>query len=1279
MTGDDPEDTSASDLASVLDQLDSAPNPQLALARLLVERAAVTDPDFADAIRYCAIPRRLDARIVGVLRGSDDADANRRILKALQGTGFLQPRRDGGYVYHDSIRDALMEEWRDGDARDRFRELNGRLARLYDEERGEAFLVARAWNLSVDVVKRASEERFTQLSGRIEGLALAPMIEALYHRTLASPDLAFGVLQDDLQFYERLGRFALCEALLNAAADFFARQRTRDSPELYQQWLDYWRARLAKAAGRRDEAEETLRGLLRRVEGPDDGPLKLRLWALDLLAGVLTEAHRYPEALRLCRQVLELRESTGEDPRNLPAAYLDVAELHRRLGDYDRAETHFRSAIASADRARHGVMAVSSRLGLSGMLYDAGDAAQAWELALDATIRARTTDVLGASDVQREVAEAILGLGCSTEPWLMDTVRAECRGMLGALGSSLLLLSLESTYVEHLMCGGQLDRAAAALSDLMELAQIASSDRRGQIALQCGRLAQARGSLDAAHELYGEALLLAGVPGGSDLLEILALRSRGQLAVLRGRWTDATADLRRCLTRAATLGHQAIALSVRLELASLYQQRGDLGRAAGLADRVHRALRGTRSALAARCHRVSGDVCRSAGRFDEAVEHYRKANEHALAFDRQDEAAAAAAALAGVASRQGRWREAAAWTQEAARLTERVAAMAEYRPSPEAAAADGDNAVGLGHLFTSGGVADGEIRVARDWFLAAAEQLPGRPLQAAWYRLNLAFAHRLLREQREAVEALAAVVATQEGWTRSRALYRLFAEWGAEHGRTLLRDGDARRAWQRFKSTIDVVRGAIPVGDVLRLACGHVDALVALDRDEEAHAELQSVLEQAAAGDDVRAQVSARVRLALAASTPVERRLEHVQRCLDLRSAGDHARGTDQLVDVIDELVDLRLPAAAYHRLRGAIALTAAAAADPAEKELLGRCALRLAAGSGWPGSSPAQTTPVVLALDPALVERVPGGSGMWRLVERSLPEVVERVAAELGVPRVPATVRSDADLTSGAYAIEVRQTVAVRGRVRTGGRFHLGLAPGPGGWPARDPLTGRPGVWLAAGGPAGAGAWSPLRFVLRHVEAVLREQVAAFLDLEAVHDLLSRWRAGGRARLPACLDGRDGALLLFQVLRMLLDEGVPVVDVDTIVSSFRTIESHPADVQHVVERVRLALAPRIPGADGSREIVELSRRVETALGRHVRTVDGKTFLALPPEQARMHRDAVRLLLAGREPRATMLRVRNRSLRPFVRRLTERALPSLAVVSAAELARARLDREAGWS
>jgi len=186
-----------------------------------------------------------------------------------------------------------------------------------------------------------------------------------------------------------------------------------------------------------------------------------------------------------------------------------------------------------------------------------------------------------------------------------------------------------------------------------------------------------------------------------------------------------------------------------------------------------------------------------------------------------------------------------------------------------------------------------------------------------------------------------------------------------------------------------------------------------------------------------------------------------------------------------------------------------------------------------------------------------------------------------------------------------------------------------------------------------------------------VRRQAAEFLELEWVSAQLQSWRTAMQSSLPPALDGPAGALLLWEVLRRLLGEGVPITDVDSIVRGFRAAEPNPADVQPVVERIRLAVASQLPGTHGQQAIVDLPRGFEVALARHVRQAGGRTFLALPPPSARKQREVLLALLADHEAGTAVLRVRNRSLRPFVRRFAERFLPGVPVLSAAELDRSR--------
>src|SRR5205823_11355322 len=80
-----------------------------------VEQTRATDAALADLLPLAAIPRRLDAEVIGALRDAPaDTDENARLLAALLPFTFVVARRDAGYVYHDTTRDMLLHQWRSG-------------------------------------------------------------------------------------------------------------------------------------------------------------------------------------------------------------------------------------------------------------------------------------------------------------------------------------------------------------------------------------------------------------------------------------------------------------------------------------------------------------------------------------------------------------------------------------------------------------------------------------------------------------------------------------------------------------------------------------------------------------------------------------------------------------------------------------------------------------------------------------------------------------------------------------------------------------------------------------------------------------------------------------------------------------------------------------------------------------------------------------------------------------------------------------------------------------
>ena len=68
------------------------------------------DAQLAYAVRVCAIPRRLNADVVGVLMSTPDDEAENRLLLDKLGTmSFIIVREDGDLAFHDNVRDRLLE------------------------------------------------------------------------------------------------------------------------------------------------------------------------------------------------------------------------------------------------------------------------------------------------------------------------------------------------------------------------------------------------------------------------------------------------------------------------------------------------------------------------------------------------------------------------------------------------------------------------------------------------------------------------------------------------------------------------------------------------------------------------------------------------------------------------------------------------------------------------------------------------------------------------------------------------------------------------------------------------------------------------------------------------------------------------------------------------------------------------------------------------------------------------------------------------------------------
>src|SRR6266550_4236678 len=325
---------SGRELANLLGTIDSGETAEQTVLKYLISRASEKDPDLGEVIRYCAIPRRFDAEVIGALRQApDDREANQRFAEELLRFSFIRALPDGGYAYHDSTRDILLEEWRTPDKQNLFEELNQRLVAFYKKQYEDILRLEEDLNAVGPLIQHADLARFAQVISVFEMRLVTPLLEALYHKSLQSAEACYRYFVILYQEQEEAGRLVTRESLLSATRDLLTRMPPDSGQEDWLKWLQYWKGRLKREVRQYSEAESLLLDILQ--DTGDD--VTLRLWVLGDLGASYYEQSKLREARDRYQEVLTLARDTGADPYNLPVWYTRLAQLHWSLEELDHA------------------------------------------------------------------------------------------------------------------------------------------------------------------------------------------------------------------------------------------------------------------------------------------------------------------------------------------------------------------------------------------------------------------------------------------------------------------------------------------------------------------------------------------------------------------------------------------------------------------------------------------------------------------------------------------------------------------------------------------------------------------------------------------------------------------------------------------------------------------------------------------------------------------------------------------------------------------------------
>ncbi|MEX1022289.1 MAG: flagellar biosynthesis protein FlhA [Dehalococcoidia bacterium] len=328
-----------------------------------------------------------------------------------------------------------------------------------------------------------------------------------------------------------------------------------------------------------------------------------------------------------------------------------------------------------------------------------------------------------------------------------------------------------------------------------------------------------------------------------------------------------------------------------------------------------------------------------------------------------------------------------------------------------------------------------------------------------------------------------------------------------------------------------------------------------------------------------------------------------------------------------------------------------------------------------------------VLRVDPLEVEV---GYGLIPLVDderggnllNRITIMRRQTAMEMGIVVPMIRIRDNLSLGANQYVVRLR------GIEIGGGTLHVhqflamdsGLATGDiEGEATTEPAFGLPAKWVAQHEKQqaelmGYTVVDPPSVLITHLNELIRRHAPELLSRQDTQSLLTNLKEEYPAVVEELVPGVLTVGEVQGVLQLLLSEGVSVRDMVSIAETLADLGRQTKDIEALTEGVRQTLARQLSmqhrAPDGRLHAITLNPRLEQTLAQALTQTDNGMALVVSPDllQRLMNRVATQMEHAAASGQQPVLLTSTRIRRPL-RRLLERSLPALAVLSFAEVAR----------
>ncbi len=292
-----------------------------------------------------------------------------------------------------------------------------------------------------------------------------------------------------------------------------------------------------------------------------------------------------------------------------------------------------------------------------------------------------------------------------------------------------------------------------------------------------------------------------------------------------------------------------------------------------------------------------------------------------------------------------------------------------------------------------------------------------------------------------------------------------------------------------------------------------------------------------------------------------------------------------------------------------------------------------------------------------------------------------KKYAQEMGFILPPVRIKDNLELSPNSYVILIKGVEVAKGELMIG--HYLAINPGNikdeiQGIPTKDPVFGLPAKWITENNvktakELGYTVVDPSTVLMTHFTEVVKSYWHELLDREEVQSLIDNIKSTHPRVVEELIPNLLTLGAVQKVLQNLLKEQVPIRDMVTILETLADYAQITKDPDILTEYVRERLGRHIVKqyvSDGTLYVATLDHSLEKLIEESVKETRFGAYPVLPQDVLNKFiselNDKIRRL--GSEGHLPII-LCSPNVRRLVKKLTERSMPNLIVLSYSEIPR----------